>query len=55
VLVTHEPEVAEYAKRVVEMRDGRLIRDHAVADRHRAADDLLSIEPVPDTELEVVG
>ncbi len=55
VLVTHEPEVAEYAKRVVEMRDGRLVRDHAVADRHRAADDLLSIEPVLDTELEVVG
>jgi putative ABC transport system ATP-binding protein len=55
VLVTHEPEVAEYAKRVVEMRDGRLIRDHAVADRHRASDDLLSMEPVLDAELEVVG
>ncbi|HET7620944.1 MAG TPA: ABC transporter ATP-binding protein [Gemmatimonadaceae bacterium] len=55
VLVTHEPEVAEYAKRVVEMRDGRLIRDHAIADRHRASDDLLSMEPALDTELEVVG
>jgi putative ABC transport system ATP-binding protein len=55
VLVTHEPEVAEYAKRVVEMRDGRLIRDHAVANRRRAAYDLLTMEPVIDTELEVVA
>ena len=55
VLVTHEPEVAEYAKRVVEMRDGRIIRDHAVVDRRRAADDLLTMEPMLETELEVVA
>jgi putative ABC transport system ATP-binding protein len=55
VLVTHEPDVAAYAKRIVEMRDGRLIRDHSVADRRRAADDLLSMEAVPDAELEVVA
>ncbi len=55
VLVTHEPEVAAYAKRIVEMRDGRLIRDHAVADRRRAADDLVSMDDVPDVELEVVA
>ncbi|HKG95471.1 MAG TPA: ABC transporter ATP-binding protein [Gemmatimonadaceae bacterium] len=40
VLVTHEPEVAQYAKRVVEVRDGRIRRDHPVAARRRAADDL---------------
>ena len=40
VLVTHEPEVAQYARRVVEVRDGRIIRDHAVGDRRRAAEDL---------------
>ncbi len=40
VLVTHEPEVAQYAKRVVEVRDGRILRDHPVANRRRAADDL---------------
>jgi putative ABC transport system ATP-binding protein len=44
VLVTHEPEVAQYAKRIVEVRDGRIIRDHAVADRRRAADDLLELD-----------
>src|SRR5207237_9352707 len=27
VLVTHEPDVAEYAKRIVEVRDGRSRRD----------------------------
>ena len=27
VLITHEPEVAEFAKRVVELRDGRIVRD----------------------------
>jgi putative ABC transport system ATP-binding protein len=40
VLVTHEPEVAAYASRVVEVRDGRIVRDHAVENRRRAADDL---------------
>jgi putative ABC transport system ATP-binding protein len=40
LLVTHEPDVAQYAKRIVEVRDGRIVRDHAVKNRHRAADDL---------------
>ena len=30
VLVTHEPDVAQYAKRIVEVRDGRILRDHPV-------------------------
>ena len=33
VLVTHEPDVARYAGRVLSFRDGRLIRDEAVRDR----------------------
>ncbi len=44
VLVTHEPEVAQYAKRIVEVRDGRIRRDVPVADRRRAADDLLALD-----------
>jgi putative ABC transport system ATP-binding protein len=40
VLVTHEPEVAQYAKRVVVMKDGRVLRDAPVNDRRRAAEDL---------------
>jgi putative ABC transport system ATP-binding protein len=33
VLVTHEPDIARFAKRVLRFRDGRLIQDEAVADR----------------------
>ncbi|MGH7618257.1 MAG: ABC transporter ATP-binding protein [Gemmatimonadaceae bacterium] len=44
VLVTHEADVARYAKRVVEVRDGRIMRDHPVDGRHIAADDLREID-----------
>jgi len=27
VLITHEPEIAEYAKRVIELRDGKIVSD----------------------------
>jgi putative ABC transport system ATP-binding protein len=40
VLVTHEPDVAEYAKRMIEVKDGRIISDHAVEGRHTASVDL---------------
>jgi putative ABC transport system ATP-binding protein len=40
VLVTHEPEVAQYARRIVEVRDGAIRRDHPVQGHRRAADDL---------------
>jgi putative ABC transport system ATP-binding protein len=33
VLVTHEPDIAQYAKRTLEFRDGRLRRDNLVRDR----------------------
>jgi putative ABC transport system ATP-binding protein len=48
VMVTHEPDVAQYCKRVVEVRDGRIKHDHPVEDRHNAAADLrelLAAEP----------
>ena len=40
LLVTHEPEMARYARRIVELRDGRMIRDEPVDNRRSAADDL---------------
>ena len=56
LLVTHEPDVAQYAKRIVEVRDGRIIRDHPVANRRSAAADLGSATQtgidVPVAELE---
>jgi putative ABC transport system ATP-binding protein len=41
VMVTHEPEVAAYCKRIITMRDGAIVSDAAVKDRRRAADDLV--------------
>ncbi len=40
VLVTHEPDVAAYARRIVEVRDGKIRRDEAVQNRRSAAADL---------------
>jgi putative ABC transport system ATP-binding protein len=40
LIVTHEPDVAKYGRRIVEVRDGHIIRDHPVDDRRNAADDL---------------
>jgi putative ABC transport system ATP-binding protein len=55
VLVTHEPEVAQYAKRIVEVRDGHIVRDHPVIGRRRAVDDLRELDADPDTVLEEVA
>lgn len=37
VLVTHEMEVAEHAKRVIDMRDGRIINNYEIAHRRYAS------------------
>jgi len=42
VLVTHERDIARYTSRLVELRDGHIIRDTAAAERGVAADDLRS-------------
>jgi putative ABC transport system ATP-binding protein len=43
VLVTHERDFARYAKRIVEMRDGRIIRDTEIASRLNAKTDLKAL------------
>jgi putative ABC transport system ATP-binding protein len=43
LVVTHEPDVAAYAKRIVEMRDGRKVRDEAIQGRRSAAQDLAQL------------
>ena len=40
LLVTHEPDIACYAKRIIELRDGRIVRDEPVAAPRHAASDL---------------
>ena len=44
LIVTHEPDVAQYATRIVEVRDGRIRRDHPVDERRNAADDLRNLD-----------
>ena len=46
VLVTHEHDIALYCKRVVELRDGLVVRDSAVPDRRLAAEDLARLQPL---------
>jgi putative ABC transport system ATP-binding protein len=40
LVVTHEPDIARYARRIVEMRDGHIIRDITIPDHARATEDL---------------
>ena len=40
VMVTHENDIAQYAGRIVKLRDGLIIRDEPVVDRRTARDDL---------------
>src|SRR5262245_60468198 len=51
ILVTHENDIAEYAKRVVVFKDGKIIRDEPVAEPLDAAEELrLLSENVEDDE-----
>jgi len=36
VLVTHEPDIAQYAQRILSFRDGMLVGDEPVASRREA-------------------
>jgi putative ABC transport system ATP-binding protein len=40
VMVTHEPDLAAYTRRIITLRDGELVSDIEVADRRNALDDL---------------
>ncbi len=45
-MVTHENEISQYARRVVELRDGLIIRDEPVSNRRSARNDLSSMQAV---------
>ena len=40
IMVTHEPELASYTRRIITLRDGQLVSDKQVSDRRIAATDL---------------
>ena len=41
IMVTHEPELAAYTRRIITLRDGKLVSDISVKNRKIAADDLM--------------
>lgn len=43
VMVTHERDFASFAKRIVEMRDGKVIRDYLIKDRLNAEEEFKKI------------
>jgi putative ABC transport system ATP-binding protein len=51
-LVTHEPDIAQFANRVVVFRDGRISRDYVVDDPRSAHELLESLPPLIDDDEE---
>jgi len=45
IVVTHEPDIAQYAQRIIQFRDGRIHRDFAVENRKNASDVLQQLPP----------
>ncbi len=43
VLVTHEPDIAQYAKRLVTLRDGMIIQDNGIKKRRNAVHDVQKV------------
>jgi putative ABC transport system ATP-binding protein len=43
ILVTHEPDVAAYASRVIHFRDGRIVKDERVASPRNATDEVVAL------------
>jgi len=50
VLVTHEPDIAEYATRIIAFRDGKVRRDTPVTSRRSAAIELERLQQEADLE-----
>ena len=50
VLVTHEPDIAQYAQRVVVFRDGKISKDYKIENQRDAAEELRNLPPVIEDE-----
>jgi len=44
VMVTHELDISQFAKRTIIMRDGRVVNDTKIEDRHSAAEEIKKLE-----------
>jgi putative ABC transport system ATP-binding protein len=49
-LVTHEPDIAQYARRVIVFKDGRIKNDYMVKQPRSAREELESLPPIEDDE-----
>jgi putative ABC transport system ATP-binding protein len=50
VLVTHEPDIAQYAQRVVVFKDGKIKKDYQIEDQRDAAEELLNLPAVTEDD-----
>ena len=50
ILVTHEPDIAEYAQRVVVFKDGKIKKDYQIENQRDAAEELRNLPPVVEDE-----
>jgi putative ABC transport system ATP-binding protein len=48
VLVTHEPDIAQFAKRIIVFRDGKIRKDEEVKERPRASEVLMAMPTLED-------
>ena len=50
MLVTHEPDIAQYAQRVVIFKDGKIKQDYPVEDQRDAAEELKNLPAIEEDE-----
>ena len=50
VLVTHEPDIAQYAQRVVVFKDGKIKSDYQIEEPRDAAEELKNLPVIDDDE-----
>jgi putative ABC transport system ATP-binding protein len=50
ILVTHEPDIAQYARRIVVFKDGRVSRDYPILEQRDAAEELKLLPEITEDE-----
>jgi len=55
VIVTHEPDIAQYAKRALEFRDGRMKKDVVIQNRSIAKEILPTLPALDEDDVEEIN